>query len=676
MEDASQEEVGVVKHNSSSGPKGYVLAIDQYAPGTQYMVVQWLGQGGMGTVYAVVKAPGIKGAMKVLHPKWAARPVFCQRFVQEVALHARLEAHDNLVKVKDCGLLADGTPFVVMELLEGRTLHYLMRMHRKNCDRPIEPGRTYEIAKQFCEGLSWLHMQQPAIVHRDFKPENVFVCQRVGTGRDATNRVKILDFGIAKVLDGSRDDGELVGTPNYMAPEQIAPGGGVTGATDTYAAALVIYEMLTGRRPFRLPADASDKQVLEAQAYAKPIEPSVFAPWLPSKVDEVILRALDKNPQVRPPDPNALIDELKMLEFAQIDQPVQGNVNVNNTSPDVNTMVGWASRPKEDDEHDTYQGFSLPPVEGPTLELALEGLVDQPAPLAPVAPQERGPAPVAAPPLPIEPPSPVATPAQRSRPKATPTLEVPPSSAWPQPVGPPIVPSVVHNVVPFVDPHADARAMVASQGAGAPFHPPHSERAAAPPPGYYVPVGSPARAPDDPAEALFFSASSQGGTSLSLPNERVSSVSRPPRSKRRPVVQHVFIALSSGVAVVMAMVLVVRLIARPHSPPAAAAGSSVAVPVAQQPRPEVSAESTAAEPLPPLASIGSVPAAPTPTAIPSASTTTSAHPPVAPHPSLPRAAPAAKPAPTPSDGRDLLRTIDGDDPFRSKLKDLKPATHP
>jgi serine/threonine-protein kinase len=699
MEEARQEEA-VAKHNSNSEP-GYVLAINQNAPGTPYAVVQRLGQGGMGTVYEVRRPPGIRGAMKVLHPKWAAHRVFAERFVQEVALHAALEGHDNLVKVKDFGCLADSTPFVVMELLEGRTLHYVMRLHRKNYNRPMEPETVYGIAKQFCEGLSWLHLQTPAIVHRDFKPENVFVCQPVGTGQQEP-RVKILDFGVAKLLDGTRDDGNLVGTPRYMAPEQISKGCNVTGAADTYAAALVIYEMLTGRMPFDLPADASEKQILEAHLWKKEIAPSVLAPWLPSKVDEVLLLGLDKNPLSRPPSPNALIDELKLLKWVTIDRKVAGDANI--TSPTLVTIIE-PSRPKSaEDEHDTYQGFSLPPVEGPTLEPAPEELVH---PIAPVGGAEAEAAPVA--PMPVQAPIPApqlaVTPAH-NRPKATPTLEVSGRPAWPASDVPSVIPSVIVSVVQPVRGSVDAeigasahsrlRGPGASPGEGLAgdrygsyeprLHPaPHpmatGPTASAPAASELAPMlpAQPFRSSPDRAEALFFGGASQGGTALSLPS---GSSSRPAsRPLRRGVsVSTVMLALTSALAVVAVMLFFMRRYANESLRPATpTASSSEPLPAAAEPAPATgSAVPVATEPSTPASVAGSGSAASTPTVTPSAQVIASARVPVAPRPLVPRAAPAAAKS-APSDGRELLRDLDGEDPFRSKLNgkapDPKPATH-
>lgn len=369
---------------SRASPASYELPTGQKAPGVDYVVRRKLGTGGMGTVYEVVKDPGIRGAMKVMHPQLAEQREFAERFMQEVALCARLEDHPNLVKVKDCGKLADGTPFVVMELLQGRTLRSAMQIHfeRKG---PMPPPMVYAIAQQFCEGLAWLHSQNPAIVHRDFKPDNIFVQKRMGN----EPLIKLLDFGVARVLDGRSEQG-VFGTPKYMAPEQVR-GESVTPATDIYAAALVIYEMLTERSPW---CAEIQEDIVAAHMWLPPEPPSHFAPWLPRAIDDALLGALSKDPSKRPHSANALCSQLVLLQFCSIEQRPQDAGLSNSTAPMLMTIVddddeiAGARKP----EHDTFQGMTPVPIEGRSLELAdgrdgsTQQLVDPHASTAPSAP--------------------------------------------------------------------------------------------------------------------------------------------------------------------------------------------------------------------------------------------------------------------------------------------------
>ncbi len=211
-------------------------------PGTKWVVRGKLGQGGMGLVLSVEKEGLIRGAMKVLLPAFAKQPEFAEKFLGEVKVTTRLQ-HSSIVQVLDFDRLSDGTPFMVMERLRGRTLRAALRetlQHGKHWTA----ANTYAVAAQTAEGLYRAHSLEPSIVHRDVKPENIFLHRR-GSSYDSV--VKVMDFGVAAVV-GERDRLNI-GTPRYMAPEQVE-GGDVSPQTDQYALALVVYEMLTGRLPW------------------------------------------------------------------------------------------------------------------------------------------------------------------------------------------------------------------------------------------------------------------------------------------------------------------------------------------------------------------------------------------------------------------------------------------
>ena len=345
------------------------FVVGDRVPGTKWVMRGKLGEGGMGVVLDVVKEPGISGAMKVMHPWFARRPEFVVRFFDEVRLLAQLR-HPNIVQVFDFDRLADGTPYVVMERLLGVTLRAGLRNFREK-RTPISAKLVYEIMRQLCEGLFRAHSNTPVIVHRDVKPENIFFHQP----DFADTVVKIIDFGIAAVLDGTRDR-RVFGTPRHMAPEQIR-GHAVSPATDVYAVALVLYELLAGRFPWDI--DLRDELALvDAHLHRPPTPPSRFTPWVPPLVDQWILRALAKDPYDRPQDAYQFIAKLYELQFVN-DGTSDSLVDINTTAPTLARLAEAVEGPggaafKRDDAA-TARQMSPPPIEGASLDLAPPDLV-------------------------------------------------------------------------------------------------------------------------------------------------------------------------------------------------------------------------------------------------------------------------------------------------------------
>jgi serine/threonine protein kinase len=333
-------------------------------PGTKWVVRGKLGQGGMGLVLDVVKAEWIQGAMKVLLPPFATVPEFAARFLDEVKVTATLQ-HANIVQVLDFDRLPDGTPFMVMERLRGRTLRAALRETRHR-GKAWTPANTYAVAAQVCDGLYRAHSHTPSIVHRDVKPENLFLHRAEGSLESV---VKVMDFGVAAVV-GERDR-RAVGTPRYMAPEQLS-GDGVSPQTDQYALGIVLYEMLTGRFPWDV--DLRDPSALaEVHLGVAPAPPSRFCSWVPERVDAAILKALSKDPAARHESVHGLMFELVGLQWAG-DQSSTGSTDANSTDPMVGTLADGIGVVRE--EHDTQQGFSSPPLEGSSLEVP--GLTELP----------------------------------------------------------------------------------------------------------------------------------------------------------------------------------------------------------------------------------------------------------------------------------------------------------
>ncbi len=299
-------------------PSSVEYAIGEPMPGTKWVVRGKLGQGGMGIVLSVEKARLIRGAMKVLLPAFAKLPEFAAKFLGEVKVTARLQ-HPSIVQVLDFDQLADGTPFMVMERLRGRTLRAALRETRQ-LGKLWTAANTYAVAAQAAEGLYRAHSLEPSIVHRDVKPENIFLHRREAS-HDSV--VKVMDFGVAAVV-GERDR-QNIGTPRYMAPEQM-DGGEVSPQTDQYALALVVYEMLTGRLPWDV--NVQDRKALaEAHRHATPTPPSRFCPWLPARMDAPLLKALSKDPRARHDTLHGLMFELRGLQWMGDRSGMTGDAN-------------------------------------------------------------------------------------------------------------------------------------------------------------------------------------------------------------------------------------------------------------------------------------------------------------------------------------------------------------
>jgi serine/threonine-protein kinase len=334
--------------------------------GTDWVKRCVLGSGGMGVVLGVEKDPGIRGAMKVMHAELANRPGQITRFLQEARMMVALR-HPNIVQVIDAGRFPDGTPFVVTEWLEGRTLRASLEKHPQGLPAIV----AWEINRQLCTGLHRAHCHTvkdvpTPIVHRDVKPENIFLQKQ----ELAEPGVKLLDFGVAQLMDGTEDRRSTAGTLAYMAPEQVR-GERVTPRTDVYAATLVLYEMLTGRLPWDV--DTSDyDQMIAAHSSLAPIPPSRFVPWIPQRIEALILRGLAKKPADRPPSAYALAEELYELQFVDENAPTPSRVGVvkRAAEPSHATITAWEERERKAVGgrsaivRDTRREMTPPPVEG------------------------------------------------------------------------------------------------------------------------------------------------------------------------------------------------------------------------------------------------------------------------------------------------------------------------
>jgi serine/threonine-protein kinase len=263
-----------------------------------YRLEAIIDAGGFGAVYRATHTErGTPAAIKIVHPELACKPSIVSRFEREVEAIQRVR-HPNVVAVLDHGLLSDGRPYLIMELLSGTDL----KAHLDARGR-LSIEEMLEIFEPLCAAVAAAHAH--AIVHRDIKASNVFLSEGAGGPR-----VVLLDFGVAKLLD---DDGpglttsrQLVGTLSCMAPEQIFAGP-VDERTDVYALGVLAYRMLTGEMPY---TGSSLLALQQMHLYAVPRPPSSRAPVSPA-FDGVLLRALEKDPAKRPPSAAAFLDALR-----------------------------------------------------------------------------------------------------------------------------------------------------------------------------------------------------------------------------------------------------------------------------------------------------------------------------------------------------------------------------
>jgi eukaryotic-like serine/threonine-protein kinase len=304
--------------------------IGTYVAG-RYRLDSILGVGGMGTVFAGTHTwTDRRVAVKILAPEYARNETIVHRFLQEARTAASLQ-HPSVVDVLDMGEDADGTVFLVLELLQGEPLTGLIER-----EGPLDPSRTLELLIPIMRALVAAHRR--GIVHRDIKPDNIFISR----GEGGSEVPKILDFGIAKVLEGANSataTGSVIGTPYYMSPEQAAGASDVGPSSDVWSMGVVLYECLSKDLPFDGPNPTA---VLLAIATGKAAPLGTIAPGVPKPLTVAIDRALEHDRKVRYATMSELIDGL--VSAAQLcGVPVRargsGRVSVTPAEPSSRTQI-------------------------------------------------------------------------------------------------------------------------------------------------------------------------------------------------------------------------------------------------------------------------------------------------------------------------------------------------
>jgi len=341
----------------------------------KYRVEGILGAGGMGMVVAARHLQLFeRRAIKILRPEMLETPMAAKRFLREARAAARLKS-EHIAKVFDMGTLPSGVPYMVMEHLEGIDLSDVLE------DGPLPLRQATLFALQVCEALAEAHGL--GIIHRDLKPSNLFLCR----ANDGAPSIKVLDFGISKLtkpLAGEHDTtktatGTIVGSPRYMAPEQIRGDRDIDPRIDVWALGVILYELVTGRCPFE---GRDTMAILAGVLETAPKPPSAQRTNLPLSLDAVILRCLEKNPDNRPADVAALARALEPFSGAEgaalarrVSRVLSTAVEPHDEDPD------WFER----DEDAT--GCALDPNAAP---------LSQTQPVAYVSPSQRLPSPQAA----------------------------------------------------------------------------------------------------------------------------------------------------------------------------------------------------------------------------------------------------------------------------------------
>ncbi|MCG8418346.1 MAG: protein kinase [Proteobacteria bacterium] len=302
-----------------------------------YRITGELGRGGMGIVYlaehAVIDRPA---AVKVLIAKYCQDQTMLQRFINEARAAASIQ-HPGIVEVYDFGHCNDGSAYLIMEYLPGESLKQrLNRLGRLPVDQALQ------LARDTADILCAAHAAN--VVHRDLKPGNIMLVPQ--PGQHGAEQVRLMDFGIAKLVTDQQNrltrTGTMLGSPAYMAPEQCSGAKHVDWRADLYSLGCVLFHMLCGRPPFL----GNSITVIGGHIFEAPPRPSVFAPWVPGGVENVVLWLLAKKPEQRLSDARAVIAAIDSLGSSRADHASANPAFANPVgAADAATILALSSRP-------------------------------------------------------------------------------------------------------------------------------------------------------------------------------------------------------------------------------------------------------------------------------------------------------------------------------------------
>jgi serine/threonine protein kinase len=323
-------------------------ALEPGAKAGPWLVERELGRGGMGAVYGVVHEEiGKRAALKVMH-----RRLTTGSSAERILLEAKVVnavGHPNIVDIFETGALEDGRPYILMERLEGMPLSY------RADEGKILPDQVIAILLQVCDALIAAHAAN--IVHRDLKLDNVFLIDNADD--PSQPRVKLLDWGIAKVISNDvrhTIEGQLVGTPQYLAPEQ-ARGAAVSPQTDVYSLGVMAYELFLEQLPFEAETSA---EIMAMHLRCQPPPPSELWPDIPPSLENLLLAMLAKDPDARP----TMLSVAHTLELVRADLEARKQAAPIDDTPSRPASVLPPVR--KSSRHDSPNGFSpTEPAEWP-----------------------------------------------------------------------------------------------------------------------------------------------------------------------------------------------------------------------------------------------------------------------------------------------------------------------